>query len=93
MAALLPAANGPPLAPLGIGAGHGVVPRLRLDVWRGVSTPEKVGQIEVVQIDSTTAVARLRRLEKPFRQRGGGLLPDDRAVSRKRASGRRRNPP
>lgn len=93
VAALLPGAGDRQLVRLDIGAGDGLVPRLRLDVWRGSPTSEKVGQIEVVQIDSTTAVARLRRLEKSFRQRGGGLLPDDRVVSRRRASARRRGPP
>lgn len=84
-------ARGEVQAQLDLGARHGLTPRLRLEVWRPSDSPQKVGQVEVVQVDSTHAVVRLRRLEKPFRQRGESLLPDDRVISRKRASGRRRS--
>jgi hypothetical protein len=73
---------------LNIGAEHGVIPHLKLDVWRPLPTAQKVGQIQVVQVDSTTAVARVRKIDKQLRKRGEGIQPGDRVISKKRKSTR-----
>jgi len=82
--ALLPPQEGEQRVLLNIGARHGVVPQLRLEVWRPLPADQKVGQVEVVKADSTTSVARLRRLEKQLRQRGEGLQLLDRVISLRR---------
>ena len=74
------------LGMLNIGSKHGVAPRLRMDVWRPLPAAQKVGQIEVVEVDSITAIARLRKLEKSLRKRGESLQSGDRIISRKRPS-------
>ncbi|MBI2501953.1 MAG: hypothetical protein HYW07_01820 [Candidatus Latescibacteria bacterium] len=86
ISALLPAEQGMQLVRLNIGAQHGLVPRLRLEVWRPLPAVQKVGQVEVMQVDSTTAVARLKGLEKQLRKRGEGLHLLDRVISPKRPS-------
>lgn len=96
ISALLPEAQGAQWVRLNIGAQHGLVPRLCLEVWRPLPAAQKVGQIEVIQVDSTTAVARLKRLEKKLSKRGEGLQALDRVISPKRPSpsaGSRRSSP
>jgi hypothetical protein len=66
-----------------------LVPRLRLDVWRDPPNEEKIGQIEIVQLNPTSAIAKLRKLEKKIRKRGETLQPGDRVISRRRDSTRR----
>lgn len=78
---------------LDIGAQHGLVPNLRLDVWRPLPATQKVGELEVVTVDSTTATARLRKLDKKIRKQGEGLQPQDRVISPKRPPKDRRNHP
>lgn len=84
IAALLPARKGKPHVRLNIGARHGLLKRMRFDVWRPRPSQQKVGQIEVVEMDSTTAIARLRKLDKELKKRGDGLQIQDRVISPKR---------
>lgn len=84
IAALLPAWKGKPHVRLNIGARHGLLKRMRFDVWRPRPSQQKVGQIEVVEMDSTTAIARLRKLDKELKKRGDGLQIQDRVISPKR---------
>ena len=84
IAALLPARKGKPHVRLNIGARHGLLKRMRFDVWRPRPSQQKVGQIEVVEMDSTTAIARLRKLDKELRKRGDSLQIQDRVISPKR---------
>ena len=84
--ALLPKKKSKFYVQLNIGAHHGLVPRMRLEVWRPQPSSQKVGQVEVVEIDSTTAVARLRKLDKKLKKRGEGLQLLDRVISPKRPS-------
>ena len=84
IAALLPARKGKPHVRLNIGARHGLLKRMRFDVWRPRPSQQKVGQIEVVAMDSTTAIARLRKLDKELKKRGDGLQIQDRVISPKR---------
>lgn len=72
---------------LNIGEQHGLVPRLRLDLWPPRHAQRKVGQIEVVSVDSTTAVARLRKLDRKLKNSGEDLH-GYRVISRKRTSRR-----
>ena len=74
---------------LGIGTAHGVVENLKMDVWRSEPVGEKVGQIQVIEADSATAVARVRKIAKAVGKRGEGIRIGDRAISRKRRSSRR----
>lgn len=84
IAALLPARKGKPHVRLNIGAQHGLLKRMRFDVWRPRPSQQKVGQIEVVEMDSTTAIARLRKLDKELKKRGDSLQIQDRVISPKR---------
>lgn len=84
IAALLPARKGKPHVRLNIGARHGLLKRMRFDVWRPRPSQQKVGQIEVVEMDSTTAIARLRKLDKELKKRGDSLQIQDRVISPKR---------
>lgn len=84
IAALLPARKGKPHVRLNIGAQHGLLKRMRFDVWRPRPSQQKVGQIEVVEMDSTTAIARLRKLDKELKKRGDSLQTQDRVISPKR---------
>ena len=84
IAALLPARKGKPHVRLNIGARHGLLKRMRFDVWRPRPSQQKVGQIEVVETDSTTAIARLRKLDKELKKRGDSLQIQDRVISPKR---------
>ena len=84
IAALLPEQKGKPHIQLNIGARHGLMERMRFDVWRPRPSQQKVGQIEVVDVDSTTAIARLRKLDKKLKKRGDGLQVQDRVISPKR---------
>jgi len=86
--AMLPEQKGKPHVLLNIGERHGLEPRLQLEVWRPLPSAQKVGQLEVVEVDSTTAVARLRKLEKKLEKRGEGLQLLDRVISPKRPSRR-----
>ena len=88
IAAILPEQKGKAHVQLNIGAQHGLASRMRLDVWRPEPSQQKVGQLEVVEIDSTTAIARLRKLDKKLRKRGEGLQLQDRVISSKRPSRR-----
>ena len=84
IAALLPERKGKPHVQLNIGARHGLTKRMRFDVWRPRPSQQKVGQIEVVDVDSTTAIAQLRKLDKKLKKRGDGLQVQDRVISPKR---------
>lgn len=86
IAALLPEQKGKPHVQLNIGAQHGLTKRMRFDVWRPRPSQQKVGQIEVIDVDSTTAIARLRKLDKKLKKRGDGLQIQDRVISPKRPS-------
>jgi len=82
-----------PQAILSLGSHHGVTRGLRLDVWRPAPAEQKVGQVEILRVDTTSALARVRKLEKSVRRAGEGVAAGDRVVSRKRASpGRRPSP-
>ena len=84
IAALLPERKGKPHVRLNIGTQHGLTKRMRFDVWRPRPSQQKVGQIEVIAVDSTTAIARLRKLDKKLKKRGDGLQLQDRVISPKR---------
>jgi len=88
IAALLPAQNGKPHVQLNIGARHGLTARMRFEVWRPRPAQQKVGQIEVVELDSITAIARLHKLDRKVKKRGDGLQAQDRVISRKRPARR-----
>jgi len=81
---LLPERKGKPHVQLNIGAQHGLVRKMRLQVLRPDPSDQKVGQLEVVEVDSTTAIARLRKLDKKLRKHGEGLQLQDRVISPKR---------
>ena len=88
---LLPEEKGKRRVLLNIGATHGVVPGLKFEVRRPLPASQKVGQIQVIKVDSTTAIARVRKIDRHLRKRGEGLQPGDRAISKKRKSTRTRS--
>ena len=81
---LLPERKGKAHVQLNIGAQHGLIAKMRLQVLRPDPSDQKVGQLEVVEVDSTTAIARLRKLDKKLRKLGEGLQLQDRVISPKR---------
>jgi hypothetical protein len=85
---ILPSEAGVPRVQLGLGARHGLVPAMRLEVWRPLPATQKVGEVEVVAVDSLSATARLRRLDRKIRKQGDGLQLWDRVISPKRLSPR-----
>jgi hypothetical protein len=85
---LLPGQDGKQYARINIGAGHGLVPKLRLDVYRAGPSTAKIAQVEIVQLDSLSAQVRLRKLDKKIRRLGQGLQVGDRILSRRRSSPR-----
>ncbi len=91
---VLPYEAGETQVQLDLGARHGLALGLRLEVWRPLPATQKVGELEVVAVDSTTATARLRRLDKKIRKQGEGLQVSDRVISTKRppVAGRRATP-
>ena len=81
---ILPELKGKPHVQLDIGAQHGLASKMRLDVWRAGPAKQKVGQLEIVETDSTTAIAKLRKLDKKLKKHGEGLQLQDRVISPKR---------
>ncbi len=69
---------------LDIGSRQGLVEKLRLDVFSQKTTAEKVGQIEIVAVDSSSSIARLHKLERSARRRGETIAIGDRVFSRRR---------
>ena len=88
IAAILPQQKGKSRVQLNIGAQHGLASRMRLEVWRPEPSQQKVGQLEVVATDSTTAIAKLRKLDKKLKKSGEGLQLQYRVISAKRRSRR-----
>jgi len=90
----LPREEGEVRVQLDLGGRHGLVPKLRLEAWRPLPANLKVGELEVVSVDSTTATAKLKRLERKIRKQGVSLQVLDRVISPKRPppAGRRTNP-
>ena len=89
---LLPDEDGNERVALGIGTVHGLVPKLKMDVWRPEPADQKVGQIQIIQVDSATAVAQVRKIDRQLRKRGEGVRTGDRVISKKRKSQRVRVP-
>jgi hypothetical protein len=73
-----------PLFRLDIGSQQGLVKKLRLDVFRDSMAAKKIGQVEVVSVDSSSSIARLHKLERSVRKRGESLAIGDLVFSRKR---------
>jgi hypothetical protein len=86
--ALLPRQEGSVQVRLNIGGQHGLQLGSKLDVYRAGLGSEQVGQVEVVRLDSASALAQLRKLDRSIRNRGEGLREQDRVVSPRRLSGR-----
>jgi hypothetical protein len=89
----VPDQSGAQRVQLNIGALHGLTPRLRLEVWRPLPATQKVGNLEVMEVDSTTSTARLKDLDRKIRKRGEGLQPQDRVISPNRPPKDWRNHP
>ena len=64
-----------------------------MDVWRTIAQKQKVAKIEIIAVDSTTSIAKLRKLDKKIRKRGEGIQPGDLVISHKRRSNRKRPNP
>ena len=88
---LLPEVDDKTRMRLDVGAVHGVFPGLKLDVWRPHPAGQKVGQVQVTELDSATAVARVRKLDRKLRKQGEGVQDGDRVISKKRRSTRTRS--
>jgi len=80
-------AEGEVLVKLDVGGYHGLALRHRLELWRPPPAQKKVGQVEIVRLDSTTAVARIRKLDRDLKKTGESLQ-QYRVISPKRASRR-----
>lgn len=81
---LLPDEDGKGQVVLDVGAQHGLRPRMKLDLLRPLPSEQKVGQVEIVTVDSSTALARVSKVDRKLRRRGEGPAIGDRAISRRR---------
>ena len=67
-----------------MGYKDGIHKKARLDVLRPEMPDPKIGQVEVLSVDSTSAIGYLRKLERTVRKRGDTVHIGDQIVSRKR---------
>ncbi len=81
---LLPDEVGKGQVMLDVGARHGLRPHMKLDLFRPLPSEQKVGQVEIVGVDSSTAIARVSKIDRKLRRQGGGPALGDRAISLKR---------
>ena len=84
IAQLLPDDDGERHVVLDVGAQHGLRPRMKLDLLRPLPSEQKVGQVQIVAVDSSTAMARISKVDRKLRRQGEGPAVGDRAISRKR---------
>ena len=81
--------RGKPKLTLDIGFGHGAIPKMRLKVTRSrLGETNKVGEIEITELDSLFSTAESRKIEKWLRKKGAGFEVGDRVFSKKRRSAR-----
>lgn len=73
-----------PLVRINLGYKDGIHKKARLDVLRPEMPDPKIGQVEVLSVDSTSAIGYLRKLERTVRKRGDTVHIGDQIVSRKR---------
>lgn len=73
---------------VGIGYNHGAIPKLRLNVRKGGINGDKIGEIELIHVDSTKSIAKTRKIDKKLRKRGEGFQLSDCVISKKRRSSR-----
>jgi hypothetical protein len=73
-----------PRCQLDLGAQQGIVKKMRLDIFSQGAPSVKIGQIEIVSVDSSSSTAHLRKLERSARKRGETLAVGDRVFSRQR---------
>ena len=62
----------------------GIRNKMRLEVFRSGKSGSKIGQIEIVSVDSASSVGRVRKLERSVRKRGGTIDVGDQVISRQR---------
>ena len=67
-----------------VGANQGIVVNLKLDVFRKQLRDKKVGELKIVSVEPSTAVARLHKLDRSIRKSGGSITVGDQVLSKKR---------
>ena len=73
-----------PMFQLDLGSDVGIRNKMRLEVLRSGKSGSKIGQIEIVSVDSASSVGRVRKLERSVRKRGGTIDVGDQVISRQR---------
>jgi hypothetical protein len=73
-----------PMFQLDLGIDVGIRNKMRLEVFRSGKSGSKIGQIEIVSVDSASSIGRVRKLERSVRKRGGTIDVGDQVISRQR---------
>ena len=81
---LAPDGKNRPQYTLNVGANQGIVVDLKLDVFRKRLRDTKVGELKIVSVEPSTAVARLHKLDRSIRRSGGSITVGDEVLSEKR---------
>ena len=80
---LAPDGKNRPQYSIDVGANQGIVVNLKLDVLsKRLST--KVGELKIVSVEPSTAVARLHKLDRSIRKSGESITVGDQVLSKKR---------
>ena len=81
---LAPDGKNRPQYSIDVGANQGMVVNLKLDVFRKRLRDTKVGELKIVSVEQSTAVARLHKLDRSIRKSGGSITVGDQVLSKKR---------
>lgn len=73
-----------PMFQLDLGMDVGIREKMKLEVFRPGKSGAKIGQIEIVSVDSSFSVGRVRKLERSVRRRGATIDVGDVVISRQR---------
>ena len=81
---LAPDGKSRPQYTINVGANQGIVIDLKLDVFSKRFRDTKVGELKVVSVEESTAVARLHKLDRSMQKSGGKVSVGDEVLSEKR---------
>ena len=81
---LAPDGKSRPQYTINVGANQGIVIDLKLDVFSKRLRDTKVGELKIVSVEPSTAVARLHKLDRSIRKSGGSITVGDQVLSKKR---------
>ena len=81
---LAPDGKSRPQYTINVGANQGIVIDLKLDVFSKRFRDTKVGELKVVSVEESTAVARLHKIDRSMQKSGGKVSVGYEVLSEKR---------